>query len=39
MSRAIFEAPATRPLASWIGETVSEIGTAEPSLRFRTVSK
>ena len=39
MSRAIFEAPITVPVSSRIGETVSEIGTSEPSLRWRWVSK
>ena len=39
MSRAIFEAPTTRPWASWIGEMVSETSIGLPSLRLRTVSK
>ena len=38
MSRPIFEAPMILPLASLMGETVSEISTRLPSLRRRTVS-
>ena len=39
MSRAIFDAPMTVPSSSRIGDTVSEIGTSDPSLRRRIVSK
>jgi len=39
MSRAIFDAPTTRPVSSCIGDTVSEIGISVPSLRCRIVSK
>ena len=39
MSRAIFETPTTRPVASRTGDTVSEMSTSVPSLRRRTVSK
>ena len=39
MSRAIFDAPITRPASSRIGDTVSEIGMSVPSFRCRTVSK
>ena len=39
MSRAIFEAPMTRPSSSRIGDTVSEIGMSDPFLRRRMVSK
>ncbi len=39
MSRAIFEAPMTRPSASLIGDTVSATLIGVPSLRTRTVSK
>ena len=39
MSRAIFEAPTTFPVASRIGDTVSEIATWPPSRRNRIVSK
>ena len=35
MSRAIFEAPTTAPLASTIGEIVSETSNWLPSLRSR----
>ena len=39
MFLAIFDAPTMTPVASRIGETVSEMGTRVPSLRLRTVSK
>jgi hypothetical protein len=39
MSLAIFDAPMTAPLESWIGETVSDTGISVPSLRRLTVSK
>jgi hypothetical protein len=38
MSRAIFDAPMMLPLGVKMGETVSEISTELPSLRWRTVS-
>jgi hypothetical protein len=38
MSRAIFEAPITRPLASRTGEIVSDSSMRLPSLRRRSVS-
>ena len=39
MSRAIFDAPMTRPASSRIGDTVREMSTSRPSLVWRTVSK
>ena len=39
MSRAIFEAPTTRPVESLTGETVSDTSTRRPSFVTRTVSK
>src|ERR1700739_777451 len=39
ISRAIFDAPTTRPLASLIGEIVRETCRWRPSLVVRTVSK
>jgi len=38
MSRAILEAPTTRPLASLIGDTATATSSSVPSLRMRTVS-
>ena len=38
MSRAIFDAPMILPSAFLMGDTVSEISTKLPSLRWRTVS-
>src|SRR4029077_14083102 len=37
-SRAIFDAPTTRPVSSRIGDTVSETERLVPSFRWRTVS-
>jgi hypothetical protein len=37
MSRAIFDAPMTRPEQSRTGETVSDTSTSRPSLARRTV--
>ena len=39
MSRAIVEAPVTRPVESVSGEIVSETSIIEPSFRIRCVSK
>ena len=39
MSRAVFETPITVPLASRIGEMLSETGTSRPSLCRRQVSR
>ena len=39
MSLATFDAPTMVPVASLIGETVSEIAIRRPSLACRTVSK
>ena len=39
ISRAIFDAPITRPVSSRIGETVREMGMSVPSLRCLRVSK
>jgi hypothetical protein len=38
ISRAIFDAPTTSPSALLMGDTVREISTRLPSLRWRTVS-
>jgi hypothetical protein len=37
MSRAIFDAPTTRPLPSLMGDTVSDTSISVPSLRRRVV--
>jgi hypothetical protein len=37
-SRAIFDAPTTRPVSLRIGDTVSETESVVPSFRWRTVS-
>ena len=39
MSRAIFEAPMTRPSGARMGETVSEMSIGRPHLSWRIVSK